>query len=109
MRGHEALIAVRDSGRVPSRGVDVHIGRCAPWFDWWREQFPQLAHVWVEPDDRVRRLDMRFVIGLLALVQTPEEAEHGRAIEVARRCAESGARRAVAMSGGRILWDSGAQ
>lgn len=109
MKGHDRVMAVRAKGRVPRFGVDVQLGEHAPWFDWWEERFPESAHVWIEPSDRVHRLDMRFVVGLMVAVHACGSDEAERAIEVAHRCAECGSSRAVAMCGGQILWDSEAR
>ncbi len=87
MKGHETLIDMRRRGRIPAEGVHVDLSRFEPWFDTLAEQLPGHVTVWISPDDRIDRLDLRCFVGLHVLVCATDETLD-RAITVAKQIAE---------------------
>lgn len=95
MRGHEAIIALRQRGKKPALVFLDLIRDHAPdpmWRDWPGVQ-PAIATVWVQDSDVPARLDLRFVIGLPVVVKgrDPERVQ-----QLERAAIEAGAARVVA-------------
>lgn len=101
MRGHEPLIAMRRSGRrVAAVWFDMD-GTGDDWRTWpqalgveWK-RFPNKggdAHVQVQRDDSIPRLDLRFVMGLQAWVSGFDER---RVRQLHEACAAAGASRVL--------------
>lgn len=87
MRGHEAVIAMRQRGRVPA-AIRLHVGGDLPaslWREW--PDFTSTAQVHIPDEDNVRRLDLRFVVGLLVWVDGWAGAERVEAVETAVKAA----------------------
>ena len=101
MRGHEALIAMRLRRRRP-RIVFVSAGRDASeqWRDWHAET-PHMAKVEVEDDEPVSGLDLRFAVGMVAVVDGSNPA---RVARIAEALAGAGAARVVSA----VVADDGA-
>lgn len=93
MRGHQALIKMRKSGSVP----DI------VWIDTWADYMPMAddwmkmnnahAHLQVDPDDRIERLDMRCVHGLVCKIDGDEEKQVNAMRDA---CIRVGAKRVIA-------------
>lgn len=91
MRGHQHLVTMRRAGRIPRDvWVDTVAQTCDPYRDWPR--WSESAHVLVEPDDSVGRLDLRCLVGLTTWV-TGQDQERVRA--VADACVKAGAGRVM--------------
>lgn len=101
MRGHEALIAMRLRRRRP-RIVFVSAGRDASeqWRDWAAET-PHMAQVNVDDDEAVSGLDLRFAVGMVAVVDGRDAA---RVARIAEALANAGASRVVSA----VVADDGA-
>ena len=100
MRGHEPLLAMRRIGRVPG-SVALSLYASTPWRTWAQSEptefrgFPDAqstAHVLVEPDDPIGRLDLRFLVGLTAWVDGPDLM---RVQQLHAACIEAGAKRVL--------------
>jgi hypothetical protein len=69
MRGHEALIEMRLGGVAPKAVFfDADGGWPAWWFREWPKYTPEYAHLQLDPNDNLQRLDLRCVVGLLVHV-----------------------------------------
>lgn len=79
MRGHTALIAMRQRHRRPGIVcVDIDHDDLRCWRDWHLVQ-PSVAQVQIDPDDSPELLDLRCLIGLTVLV-TGSDADRVHAI-----------------------------
>jgi hypothetical protein len=84
MRGHETLVAMRRARKRPALGVLIDVGPL-PVLDHTPAEFPGAVIVWIEPEDRIDRLDLRCLVGLKAtVIGGPDE----RALAAARHCAK---------------------
>lgn len=82
MRGHEAVIEMRQQGRVP-QAIRLHVGgdlSAYYWRDW--PTYTTTAQVHIPDDDSLGRLDLRFVVGLLVWVDGAD-ADRVEAVEAA--------------------------
>ena len=94
MRGHEKIIAMRKRGKRPTVvfiDCDPDNSPLPAWRD-WNEVSPGLPSVQIDPDDVPHRLDLRFVIGMIAIV-SGSDPMRVRAVEFAAR--EHGAERVI--------------
>lgn len=93
MKGHEPIIAMRQRGRVPA-AVRLHLCADLPaslWRDW--PTFTTTAQVHIADADNLRRLDLRFVVGLLVWVDGDDAA---RVVAVEAAVKAAGAARVLA-------------
>lgn len=95
MRGHEPIIAMRQRGKRPAM-VYLDLERdhspMKAWQD-WPDVHPAVPSVWIQPEDVPNRLDLRFLLGLTAVV-TGHDAQRVQAVEAA--AIEAGALRVIA-------------
>ncbi len=100
MRGHEPLLAMRRSGAVP-QSVWLDLDPSDAWRNWpqmlgvqWREHPNAVgsAHVQIDADDSIARLDLRFLVGLTVWGQGTDAH---RVEMLHRACAEAGAKRVL--------------
>jgi hypothetical protein len=88
MRGHSALIAMRLRRRIPAFvTLDTDAATGPADCDDWHLVNPMYASVWIEPNDPIERLDLRFVVGLPVIVSgtDPERVERvGHAAQLAQ-------------------------
>jgi len=63
MTGHEPIIAMRRAGNSPS-----HV-----WVTRHLDQLPNFPMVFIAPGDVPELLDLRFLVGLTALVEGPDD------------------------------------
>lgn len=92
MRGQEGIIAMRMRGQKPAMVyVDSDPDKSALWRD-WPGVCPATPSVWVQPDDVPHRLDLRFLVGLTAVI-SGTDAERLQALE--RAALDAGATRTV--------------
>ena len=101
MRGHEAVIAMRLRRRRP-RIVFVSAGRDASeqWREWAVET-PHMAQVEIDDDEALSGLDLRFSVGMVAVVDGSDAA---RVTRIAEALTEAGAARVVSA----VVADDGA-
>jgi hypothetical protein len=97
MRGHDAIIAMRQRGKKPALVFLDLIRDFSPapmWRDWPEVQ-PAIATVWVQDSDAPSRLDLRFLVGLSAVIsgRDPERVE-----QLERAAIEAGAARVIAVT-----------
>lgn len=95
MRGHEAIIAMRQRGKRPAivyLDTERDHSTLKAWQD-WPGVSPAIATVWVQPEDVPHRLDLRFLVVLVVLV-TGRDAMRVRSVEIA--AIEAGAERVIA-------------
>lgn len=106
MKGHERIIAMRKTGRMPSVGVNVSQSSICPWFDWLETKVPGVMTVWIEPSDKPEKLDLRFLVGLHVCVTADGDVSQ----DLVDACVKAKAARVVktANEEGRlvVLWDS---
>lgn len=95
MRGQDALLSLRRRGWRPERGVIVHTDDQCPRLLALGGEFPAAAHLWIGPDEQVERLDLRCLFDLKVLV-IADKWRKPRAVQIAQRCAEAHAKRAIA-------------
>jgi hypothetical protein len=93
MRGHQPLIAMRMARKRPRmlyiQLSEDTLGVCATW----QSETPYRAHVEILDTDPLSMLDLRFCVGMTAVVFGEEEQ---RVKEVAAAVLEAGAVRCVA-------------
>lgn len=92
MRGHEALIAMRQRGRRPD-SADITVGHdpMQAWADWtYASPWGVIAHLEVPDFDRLSGLDLRCLIGMLVMVHGHDQI---RTETVAQLAMEAGAKR----------------
>jgi hypothetical protein len=97
MRGHDAIIAMRQRGKKPAL---VFLDLCrdfspAPMWRDWPEVQPAIATVWVQDSDVPSRLDLRFLVGLNAVISGRDSE---RIEQLERAAIEAGAARAIAVT-----------
>lgn len=110
MKGHQQLIDMRLRGRLP---LSLYIGVDEVWPRWFTSDWTTEtchgsgvhAHVLVEPEDLIDRLDLRFVVGMTVQVSGDEDA---RVKAVGMRCLEEGASRVVTFVGEEVNDSEGA-
>lgn len=94
MLGHEPIIAMRQHGTKPGLvqlDLDRDHGPAKAWRE-WPGLTPLVATVWVQPADSPQRLDLRFLVGLQAIVTGSDAA---RVHAVADACLAHGAKRVI--------------
>lgn len=92
MRGQEALIAMRRQGIRPvAADISDGMDSLGCWRDW--QHWTGTAHIDVQPEDRINRLDLRCVIGLFVVIAGRDS---GRVQKLHDRCVEAGARGVMA-------------
>lgn len=82
MRGHEAIIAMRNAGKRPAivyLDTMRDTSTLKAWQD-WPNVSPAIATVWIQPDDVPHRLDLRFLVGMVVVV-TGADSMRVRAVE----------------------------
>lgn len=92
MRGHEPLVAMRLRGRRPSLAwFDVGVMPHRDWADWptWTDS----ARIEVPPADVIRRLDLRFVVGMPVAITGMDDDRVRELFDAARK---AGAARVLA-------------
>lgn len=97
MRGHEPIIAMRQRGKKPALVFLDLLRDHAPapaWRD-WPDVSPAVPVVWVQDDDVPTRLDLRFLVGLNAVI-SGRDAE--RVAQLERAAIDAGALRVVAVT-----------
>lgn len=88
MRGHEALQAMRRRGIRPvCADISVGMDDLGTWRDW--QDWTQTAHIEIQPEDRIHRLDLRCVLGLCVSIGGTDAA---RVAAVHDACVDAGAR-----------------
>jgi len=91
MRGHEELLAMRRRGMKPWLvDVDLEPNGCADWPQWSLTPMVQIA-----PTDSIRRLDLRFLVGLPVIVSGLDAERVRTAFEA---CKAAGAARVLAFA-----------
>lgn len=95
MRGHEPIVAMRKRGQKPAIVYLDLMRDASPMKAWrdWPGVSPAIPTVWVQPEDAPHRLDLRFLVGLTAVV-TGEDSD--RVAALAKACTDAGALRVVA-------------
>ncbi len=92
MRGHEALIALRRRGVRPVWAF-VTVGRdhsesCREWHEWM-----SAAHIEIQPEDRIQRIDLRCLLGMWVSVSGFDAervaAAHEACVAASARCVMS--------------------
>lgn len=91
MRGHDELIALRRTGRVPGL-VFLSLER-DPWRTWsgWSE-WSRHAHIEVDPAESIATLDLRCMVGLTVLIDGEDEF---RVLALHEACKEAKAKRVI--------------
>jgi hypothetical protein len=85
MRGHEPIKAMRRRGVRP-RAVFIDLVRDhSDWPSGWANECPQRAHVEILDDELLSGLDLRFCVGMQALVQGEDALRLRHALTPARR------------------------
>jgi len=97
MRGHEPIIALRQRGKKPAM---VFLDLCrdfspAPMWRDWPEVQPAIATVWVQDTDVPSRLDLRFLVGLNAVISGRDSE---RVEQLERAAIDAGATRVIAVT-----------
>lgn len=96
MIGHEPLIAMRRQGLKPDRAVietDWGRGRERQCAAEWPANCPRSAWIFVEPTDSPRRIDLRFLVGMLVFV---DGYDRDRLMAVFDACQRANAARVIA-------------
>lgn len=94
MTGHEPLLAMRRRGYAPAQGVRLDVGFVDPHSAkaWHRKGMP-CAVVHLADADDLARLDLRFLVGLDALIVGPTYQDPDRFVQavsaVQRHCPAS--------------------
>lgn len=91
MRGHAALIAMRQRNIKPELFVSVDVGGGRWLADHWHAEGMQ-PFILIEPEDAPARLDLRFLVGLSVCV-CGLEADAARVYGVRDACQRAGAAR----------------
>ena len=97
MRGQDAIIALRQRGKKPALVFLDLMRDHQPdpmWRDWPEVQ-PAIPTVWVQDSDVPARLDLRFLVGLNAVI-TGRDPERVQQLE--RAAIEAGAARVIAVT-----------
>lgn len=94
MRGHEPILDMRRRGQKPALVFLDTIPDRSPSQLWreWPEVQPAIPTVWVQDDDAVHLLDLRFLVGLPVVI-TGTDAARVDALQAA--ALEAGAVRVV--------------
>lgn len=94
MRGHMPLIAMRRKGAMPDM-VWVETDRDDAVRQWhhWPVDTPHIAHIEIDRDDPVHRMDLRCLVGMRCTVVGQDS---GRVQQVVRACIDAGAARVIA-------------
>jgi hypothetical protein len=95
MRGHQPLIALRMSGLAPDL-VSIAT-EPSPWRDFenWPE-WTDVPQIEIEPGDNLRRLDLRFLVAIEAVMVAGVDRE--RVDAIADACLAAGAKRVLAFA-----------
>ena len=101
MRNHERIVSMRQGGIKPSM-VWVQLDAC-PRGNGWRSAVACGDAVYVEPGDRIKSLDLRFIVGCLVHVSGSDAVRVREAFEAMR---DNGASRVIA-SCGRVVRGKG--
>jgi hypothetical protein len=94
MRGHEPIFAMRQQGHKPALVFLDMLKDNSPGQMWreWPEVQPAIPTVWVQDEDSIPRLDLRFLIGLPVVITGTDQSR----VEALERAAiEAGAVRVV--------------
>ena len=92
MKGHHALIAMRNKGKTPSivfvETTNDRLRQAAAW----QQLNPGMAQILIEPEDVPAMLDLRCVVGLLVSISGDCAELVGRVHDA---CLEAGAKRVI--------------
>ncbi len=95
MQGHEPIIAMRLQGKKPALVYLDMLRDYSPMKAWadWPGVSPAIPTVWVQDSDTPSRLDLRFLVGLTAVI-TGTDGERIR--QLTQAALDAGAARVVA-------------
>ncbi len=103
MKGHENLIKMRLAGNKPAI-VWVYLNSRRNWLFTWEFSCPDRPEVFIEPEDNIRLLDLRFVVGLTVCLMGKEETRTRAALNALQA---ANAKRVITVLGTEVI-DTGA-
>lgn len=94
MRGHDALISMREHGRVPSGGVSIALSN-EPHSEHELSAYMDEGYVavWMRPGEK--RPELHFLVGLPVVVYAADPALEGDVLRVCELCTKAKAKRVV--------------
>lgn len=105
MIGHMPLISIRKAGKAP-KAVWIWVGMGGQkWAASWADFEDTLAHpqIQIEDKDRIKTLDLRFLVGLQVHIDGTDD----RVLEAHIASLKAGAKDVFTLWRGELVWDRG--